>query len=290
MQELNINSPDFIQVRCPECFKGYNVAASDLNTEKPKFACVACQTQFFISKSEALNAKEMITGKIYSQALVEPAQETLAQEPEVQQPALQQEELLNSEIYTCPKCSSSYSPGQAECKKCGVVFFKFKENEVDAEKARREHMFSASKEVRYLWEDVLADYENIEAHQNFVSAAWADKCLEYAALKYGSILEVMPQDEMARKLVKEVQELTKVKFEMVASEDMDASVAKIEKFSFFDGVQTTFKKFKWINLILVACGFIIGMGLLLPHMRNLIGFGSSILFFVLALRYYFRVI
>jgi hypothetical protein len=44
------------------------------------------------------------------------------------------------------------------------------------------------------------------------------------------------------------------------------------------------------TLIMFLCGVVIAMGLVVPGLRNLVGVGSSVLFFILALRYYFRVI
>ncbi len=279
MQELSTS--DLIQVRCPECFRSYNVAVADMKVSEPKFECINCQTRFLIKRSEALRAGAVVTGLRFGESVAG---------TQVEKPVVSHHTGLDLNIYSCPKCSETYPPGQSECTKCGVVFFKFKDRQINEEMHRKEQIFSASKEVRELWESVLADYENIEAHQNFISAAWADQSLEYAALKYGSILEVVPQDEIALRLAKEVQELTKVKFEMVASQSADEGIGRIEKISFIDGVQSSFKKFKWINLILLCCGIIIGTGLILPHLRNLIGFGSSILFFILALKYYFRII
>jgi hypothetical protein len=197
---------------------------------------------------------------------------------------------LTAALYACPKCGAGFKAGDEECQKCGVVFLKFAEK-LNREKARGtgykdEDSFSASKEVRYLWEDVLNDFEKLDTHQNFVSSAWADRSLDYAAHRYASILELAPQNEMAKRFLEEVRSLVHVKFEVTSDEAQKKSVfstwlARVR-------LPITVQGVRWTNLVLMACGFMIVTGFFIPDMRNLVGFGSAVGFFVFALRYYFR--
>lgn len=314
------SSPDRLRVRCPECFKPYNIEVAEIREAKPRFECVSCRSQFWIDFAEALNhpsdiigflvsstqrvkrgdvgqtlesqgASQKLEAKVVDQKLGPKSSPNASTQLRASgRNASDKSKLNNEEIYNCPKCNSGYGPGESECKKCGLVFLKFEEHLENAEKRRREEALFVSKEVRQLWDDVLSDYDNGEAHQNFINAAWADGSLEYAALKYRTILEVVAQDEMALKFQKEIQALAVLRFEVAASEAEAKSAIAVKQFVFFKGLDFSFRKFKWINLILIACGFLIVMGMLLPHMRNLVGFGTSVLFFILALRYYFRVI
>jgi uncharacterized Zn finger protein (UPF0148 family) len=201
--------------------------------------------------------------------------------------------------YHCPKCAQPYVAGKAECSKCGLIFLKFQELEKNKSQRVIEKSFSPSPELRELWEEVINNYENKETHQNFISAAWSENLLEYAGLKYKNILSILPSDEIALMANNEIQSLSLVKFESytgnitktdlaLAEEDLGASMKSTlnHKYNF----QIPIHKFKITYLIYFFCGIVITTGMFMPHMRNLIGFGTSILFFVVALRYYFRAI
>jgi len=183
---------------------------------------------------------------------------------------------FSPKAFSCPKCGTHYAGGDTECTKCGLVFLQFKEApRPTADQAR------ASVEVRELWEAVIADYQNFERHQHFVNAAAVDRSLPYAAGQYARILEVCPQDESAQKAQKEISSIAFARFDANA-------VRTREPQSIFAAI--SFRKIKLTSYILVLCGAVITMGFILPHQRNLVGVGTSIMFFILALRYYFRVI
>jgi hypothetical protein len=278
--EINLNAlieTEQFGVRCPECLKLYSVKLAEIREMEPKFKCVQCETRFAVKIEEALGLNVPAIGYPVS-------------EPLENEPATQKTHALEIESFSCPKCATPYALGEKECKKCGVYFLKFEETVAREKRRPALESFSASPEVRDLWENVLNQYESQELHRNFVQACWADRCLDYAAHMYATILEVVPQDEMALKAQKEVTALTTLRFE-IAADVHEAKPRKwLDNVSYLKGAGVQLRKIKFTNIIMVACGFIIMSGMLMPGMRNMIGFGTSVLFFILALRFYFRVI
>jgi predicted nucleic acid-binding Zn-ribbon protein len=184
---------------------------------------------------------------------------------------------ITTKAFSCPKCGHGYAAGDSECEKCGVVFMKIKEKS-------QAPSYSASIEVRELWDAVLEDYDNFEKHQNFINAASADRSLEYAAEHYAKILEVCPQDELAQKAQKEVNALAFARFESQIVKNGPS------KNSFFGDIPLSFRKFRLTSFVIFLCAVVIATGIILPHQRNLVGAGTSVMFFIFALRYFFRVL
>jgi len=272
-------SKDQFNVRCPECQKLYAVQTNQVLEAQPKFRCASCTTHFSVPVAQALEADVFVGLPVYTDTTI--VENVPAQPGPPAKTALRQ---LQTEVFSCPKCFAGYAPGDSECTRCGLVFLKFREQKEE------ERGFSASPEVRELWEVALTRYENFELHQNFINAAWADRSLEYAANNYRRILDVAPHDEMAQKAQRQIVALVNTRFEVVTKAVNEKDRKWLDNLDFFQGTVTTLRKIKFTSLIMVMCGALIVMGLMLPHMRNLIGFGTSILFFVLALRYYFRAI
>lgn len=289
MRQVDLHSnPSTLLVRCPQCFKSYSVDASEIRDSRPRFECISCHGRFWIAYPEVLESPKGVIG-----FPVEWDAPPSREETSLEKISREDEEMAPTPrplTFSCPKCEEPYVAGDQECKKCGVIFLKFEESLRQKERAKKEATFSASPEVRERWDSVLEDYENKELHQNFISAAWADRSLDYAAYKYASILEVVPRDELASQALKEVQALMGTRFEYVVEAQKTEAVKWYENFKFIKEVDLPFRKFHWTSFIMLACGVVIGLGMLMPHMRNLIGFGTSVLFFILALRFYFRVI
>lgn len=288
-----------VRMHCPKCMKLFSVPINELNEVEPLFNCNSCQTVFSISLREALETNDNIIGQVVEPVLQEVVAAPAMNEVEsVQQEVLQKPSpqhhtfAVAKSLFTCPKCGHEYAAGEEECAHCGVLFLKFAEQERKAISRPKEDSFNASKEVRQSWEDVLNNYENYDFHRQFIGAAWADRTLDYAAHKYATILEMMPADELAQKAQKEIQALTMVRFEV--STETAASTGSWAQFlnamNTFRTNALSLRRLKITNLIMIACGVIIMMGIAMPHMRNLVGFGSAILGFILALRFYFRVI
>jgi predicted nucleic acid-binding Zn-ribbon protein len=256
-----------LKIRCPDCLKLYTVKSAEIHEARPRFQCVDCQTQFWISFSEAIASGEEIMG-----FPLDWLGESSARDKKIHSE-------ISAKAFSCPKCGQAYASGDTECVKCGVVFLRFKDTARPSQDDVR-----ASVEVRELWEAVLADYDNFEKHQIFINAAIADRSLPYAAGQYARILEVCPQDVSAQKAQKEITSMAFAGFEsnVVRSEPAVSGL--------FSGLDFSFRKIRLTTYIMFMCGVVIAMGILLPHQRNLVGVGTAVMFFILALRYYFRVI
>lgn len=262
-------TPAPVRVRCPECLKLFAINPAQIQERRPRFQCAGCQKKFWLSFPEALEAKDVIMG--FPLEWIEP--NASAESPSA--PSAPTSSLAKP--YACPKCSSAYSPEDHDCPNCGVILQKARLQDI----LPNEQSLSASKEIKELWEDVLTNYENYLLHQRFVRAAYVDRSLTYAANKYASILQACPQDEMALKATKEIEALATARFEV-----QQPTQSESEPVSW--GFQ--FRRLPFTNIIIVLCGFIIITGVLLPELRNLVGFGCSVLFFIFILRYYMRAI
>lgn len=273
------NFREEIKIRCPECLKLYAVKTDQITESRPRFQCVGCEKQFWITYPEVLSMGEEILG--YPLDWLETNEPSDQSEPMAHSKPEPEPVFTNANprVFACPKCGHGYASGESECVKCGVVFLRMKESPRPAV-----NDISASIEVRELWDEVLNDYENFEKHQNFINAALADKSLTYAAQHYSRILEVCPQDELAQKAQKEVSSLAFARFESQIVKDGSS------KTNFFGDIDISFRRFRFTTLILFMCAMVIAMGFILPHQRNLVGVGTAVMFFILALRFYFRVI
>jgi hypothetical protein len=72
-----------------------------------------------------------------------------------------------------------------------------------------------------LWRMVLADYQQEGAHQEFVRACTVQGLLPFAASRYQRILDILPSDERAQRMVQQIQVLATVPLLDLASPQRD---------------------------------------------------------------------
>ena len=123
---------------------------------------------------------------------------------------------------------------------------------------------------------MVESYDNFHIHEDFLAAAQMESALSYALYKYKQILDVNPSDDLALKAQDMISALMNAR--------VDASIQSREERQF------KMPKLRVGTFIILLCGIVMAMGLVIPGARNLVGVGSAALFFVLALRYYFRVL
>jgi hypothetical protein len=251
------HSPDLnIHVRCPDCFKLYAVKAADIQEARPQFQCTDCSTHFWMPYPECLESAAGLIG-----FAVEQGRESRSVNQAIQ-----------AKPFSCPKCGSGYSGGQTECEKCGVLIEKFSTNKNS--NARSD--FSASKELKEMWEAAILEYEKDERHHAFIRYGFADGNIEYVTRKYADLLESNPSDAIALRAQKEIAALSVAKVQSVRTPPtrgwQDWSVPKL----------------RFSPVLYIMAGILIVSGLVIPGMRNLIGFGSSILCLTLMFKFYFQ--
>ncbi len=266
--EPQILSTSLLKIRCPKCLKLYAVNRAEMHETRPKFQCRACHEKFWVTAVDVAKNDEEVMGF---------PMDWLA--TTVDAPAV-----LDDRAYSCPKCGEPYSAGQHECTKCGLVFIKFVERNLVEQKTIPDEGISAPSEVKQAWDEVVARYDESSVHNKFIELANRYDCLDYAAKRYATILETCPGDDRAAKAQQEIIALTTTRFESRTLPEKDASS------NWFERIDLFMRGMRFTSLVLILCGIVITMGVLLPSERNLVGIGSSVLFFILTLRYYFRVI
>ncbi|MFK8137171.1 MAG: hypothetical protein AB8E15_02315 [Bdellovibrionales bacterium] len=115
----------------------------------------------------------------------------------------------------CPKCEYQSPPMSQECMRCGLVFSKIANNE-----SKPEQQVLASSPIQNLWKQVLEGYEDRSVHQKFIETCSAHQKLAFASQQYKSMLEVNPQDAIAKK---QQQKIIQIATFQVLSQKSDRS-------------------------------------------------------------------
>ncbi len=254
-------SSDSMRVRCPHCRKLYLVQMADIREAKPKFECVQCNTRFWLAMENVDISADVIGHRMQEKsALVNPAQTpTPAAKPSVT-PAkfkLNSKSSIATETKPCPKCFKLVDLKADECRHCGVLLSKVKELEM------KEALPKHSNALAQAWQKVIADYGSESLHSEFIRMAQKENSLAYAAGQYGQLSKLMPGDETTRRYVREVQALA------VMMLPEAKPVSKI--------VGRAWQIPLAVSLLMV------GVGIFLPVLRNMIGVGAALLFITLAL-------
>lgn len=138
-----------VRFRCPHCQKLYctqsNVFEGSLLAD-PAFDCVSCHKPF--SLTHQVNEFGLYT--------------TTTENP--------------ARFAACPKCSHLRPIHTDECPSCGIIVSKFEE----MQKVESPYLF----ELNQLWQKVLVDFTQDEAHQRFINACHKKMALSFAFNKY----------------------------------------------------------------------------------------------------------
>ena len=120
-----------------------------------------------------------------------------------------------------------------------------------------------------LWKRLLERYDDVEVHDEFVLGCWREQCLTFASRKYAQILQVNPQEPMARRMRKKIIALASARFEVGVRPRLGFRVPSLNSLAML------------LSTVLLISGFFI------PGLRNLVGLGAAILALTLGIRVLF---
>lgn len=247
-----------MRVRCPHCRKLYLVQFADIKESKPKFECVQCRSRFWLSLPD-MDLTSEITGIPVNVKDVPRREQQAPATDAVKEP--------------CPKCFKPIAKGTVECNHCGVLVAKAREglNFIDT--------VPRSENLAFLWKKTIGDYANEGAHRDFLQAAHRENNLVYAAAQYGTMLKLMPSDEITQKRIAEIQAIGAAKLPATEAA-AEANEKPARNYSRHFG--------RLWQLPLLGAAIMILVGMFVPFFRNMIGVGAAFLFLALALQIQFR--
>lgn len=242
--QTNNTRVDSLRVRCPKCTKLYMVQMRDIHETRPRFECVSCHERFWISYPECLGAEEVTGLRIDQLEVKMPAAVVAAAEG------------LKPSEDNCPKCHKSLQAGMEDCPHCGVIPAKF----LGLKTASR---IQGSERLSVQWKKIIDDYENEDLHQQFIKISSMENNLAYASAQYAQLLKLIPHDERAAKMIREIEALVSVPI---------SQTSKVRVYA------TKQKTPRWVQGALVVGAVVVAVGIFVPMLRQLTGFGAVLLF------------
>lgn len=255
---------DKIRVRCPSCTKLYVVSAVEIKSSNPHFLCHVCHSKFTFNYpplSENVEAKLL-------QATPPPVLMSKALDIKDLPAAVGESRHLK----TCPKCGGKNALTATECAHCLVILSKaqiLSNNEPQGVRA-------LPSLVRK-WQEVLGDFENEQLHVQFIEDCRQAQALSYAIYRYRQMLEVQPQDLLAKKFYARAQA-----HEMATAVEVNS----------LPGFGQGLKQIDWLEVLYwspaVLSGLLFVAGISNLGMRNYIGFASALMVLWVGMSYYFN--
>lgn len=237
-------NPDSHRIRCPKCRKLYVVRAQDIKETRPRFECVGCYERFWVSFVNLAPGEEILGLPL--DTFVDPKPESM--------PALS----------SCPKCHARMEPGMDECVQCGVIPAKYLA-------LRTGSRIQGSERLSQLWKRILADYADPDLHEEFVATSFKENNLAYASYQYAQLLKVLPQDEIARSKVKEIEALITLP---LVHRQMERDARTLPRPMFP----------RWQMMLVIFGLMLIGVGMIVPQLRQVVGLGAVLLFLAVSFR------
>ena len=115
-------------------------------------------------------------------------------------------------VVECPKCSALNPLEAIDCRGCGVVFERMREGTAEFQA----ELLALAKDPALIrqWSALLEDYVEIGAHHAFVADCERVGALTFAAQKYGGILQVVPNEEIAKSMLNQITGLMSHQFQI----------------------------------------------------------------------------
>jgi ribosomal protein L40E len=218
------------QMRCPNCKKLYSIEGDVMRSSKEpvKFHCAPCDTDFAAVLNNFGGHESVETFEL----------------PLVSVGGTR-------ETQFCAKCGAQAPLAASECLACGVLFAKAKtQEEVE------EDIFAGRRDLVDSWQQVMSDYEDLDAHDRFVVACFGAGNLAFASHKYGRILSASPTEEIAQAMQARIIALV--------SYPSERSTIKAQPGLRYLGIN---------NFVLFMGGAVLVAGIMIPAMKSLIVIG-----------------
>ncbi len=110
-----------------------------------------------------------------------------------------------SKFEKCPSCSEPRHLDLKECPYCGVIYDK-----VIPKDMMNGPQANVDIELLQYWQELVADYNNKEKHELFLQRALAKKRLPFASQQYRKLLELNPNDTLAKSMQEKILNLASV--------------------------------------------------------------------------------
>lgn len=101
----------------------------------------------------------------------------------------------------CPRCGAHTQSGAKECLRCGLIFVKWKKMQLGEELALN---VVVPVRIELMWQSILDNYEDENAHKSFVYECGKQGCIAFAAQKYRMIMEADPHNVIASKMLGQI--------------------------------------------------------------------------------------
>lgn len=226
-----------LNVRCPSCKKLYQINVGQIFSTSPQFACIECESHFTFDFPPA-DPADIATRKI--ERLASPVFES--PKPRVKK---------------CLKCGAESPEHSLECVSCHILFEKL-------EMIVNERGVRTQPSLVRRWKELVQDYANEEAHDEFLRLASEMDALEFAKQKYEQIRRLQGSDEVADRMLARIEALRAVRME----QKLKAKDEKEEDLAL------------WLKIVLALPFFaslvLIVLGLSHAPWRNMIGTGIAI--------------
>ncbi|MFZ4404946.1 MAG: hypothetical protein ACOYOK_12655 [Pseudobdellovibrionaceae bacterium] len=255
-----------LKLRCPACDKLYSVETELIQSSCPQFQCHVCDSRFefdypSVSIAEILPTRRVLSadGKRHStdHSLAVPMANNLSPDGDK----------------NCPKCGKLNKNSYDECVSCHVIFSKLEGLPADSS-------LGAQPRLVALWKSLLEDFENTSLHEGFILACQQSGAIRFAIFKYEEIKKLQGQDPLCDLMLNKIKGLSLLQMQQpsdFASLDLRYDLA---------GQFLREQLLPWSPYIFSA--ILILIGVVSPHLRNLIGFGVSFALLVGGLKIFFK--
>jgi len=165
-------------IQCPYCFQVFKTFKHEFEEDKPDFQCSVCQGQFWINSRDT---EPVILGRPMD---MEKNADSLPMTR------------LGTSTKICPRCTEEVPMEDQECSYCGVVFIKMIEG------------MGASFQLRGIWANVIKNWHDENAHDEFLRICHKQSELVYGISCYGRVLKEDKENKKAKEMIQRMESLT----------------------------------------------------------------------------------